>query len=354
MKKPIKIAVYTLVSLAICILVSLQLKSNKESNAQVAQMADISGEFYPVKAQLIKETKLTTKITTTGFLESETDLVVLSETRGTIKAIYKNKGNYVSAGEVIARVDDELLEAQLSATKAAYEQVQKEEKRFAKLLAENAVPSQQYEEIKLNLETTRAQYITARRQLEDTKIKAPVSGYIEEKFIEIGQFIGSGDEICNIIDPKNLKLKIFISEHNYKNIKLGQKIEINSSVYPENQFEGKVSFLSKKAGAGNSFDAEIKIKNTQNLLKPGMFVSANIMSEHDDEGIYIPRKAVNGSLKDACVYTIVKGKAVVRKITIGNAIDKQVQVLNGLKPGDKLIVEGNYSIFDGAVIKVID
>jgi len=354
MKKTIKIAVYILVTLALCTLVSLQLKRNKKSNAQVAELANIQGEFYPVKVNKIKASKLTTNISTTGFLESVTDLIVLSETQGIIKEIYKEKGDFVKAGEIIAKVDDELLQAQYNASKAAFEQVQKEVKRFTKLYEQNAVTSQKLEEIKLNMETAKAKYVSSKRQLEDTQIKAPVKGFIESDFIKVGQFISRSAQICNIIDAKNLKLKISISEYDYKYLKTGQTVLINSSIYPEIQFTGQISYIGKKAGYGNTFDTEIKVNDTQNLLKAGMFVAANIVNKQDVESIYVPRRSINGSLKNATVFVAVGDKAKSVLVTTGNVLNDQVQILEGINSGDQLVIEGNYNLYDGAKIRVIN
>ena len=353
MKKSIKIIGYLAVVIVIGTLIFLQLSKNKKTTAAVAQLANIEGEFYPVKIQTINQSFLTTNFTTTGFLESETDLIVLSQTQGAITEILKDKGSFVKAGDVIAKVDDELLKAQLDANKAAYEQLIKEETRFAKLMQQNAVPSQKYEEIRLNLETTKAQYVSAKRQLEDTYIKAPVPGYIESSYIEKGQYISRNSQICNIIDAQKLKLKISVSEQDYRNIKPEQNVSIVSSVYPETQFNGAISYLGKKAGYGNSFDAEIKVDNNDKLLKAGMFVTATIAEQHDTEAIYIPRKAINGSLKDATVYKVVDSKAVSTPITIGTTAGDRVQILQGLNAGDLLVVDGNYSIFNGATVKII-
>lgn len=354
MKKSIKIVVYLVIVVVIGTLIFIQLSANKKNTAEVAKLANIKGEFYPVKVQTINTSSLTTNLTATGFLESETDLVVISQTQGAITKIFKDKGSYVQAGEVIATVDDELLQAQLAATQAAYQQLVKEEARFTRLVEQNAVPSQKYEEIKLNLETTKAKLVSAKRQLEDTRIKAPVAGYVETSFIELGQFIGGGAKVCNIINSQKLKLKISISEQDYRNIKLGQKVSISSSVYPESKFTGEISFLSKKAGYGNSFDAEIKITNNDKLLQAGMFVTAVISEQFDAQSIYIPRKAINGSLKDATVYIVVDGKAVSKPITTGMTIEDKILVINGLNTNDQLIVDGNYSIFNGATVKIIE
>ncbi len=354
-KKNIKRLVSLLVVAGCCLLVFMQLRSNKEETKKIAELANIKGQYYPVKALTIEPTNPNAKITTTGFLQSETDLNLISETQGRIIAVYKEKGDYVKKGDVIAKVDDELLAAQLNATKAAYEQLEKEVTRFTKLVEENAVTSQKLEEIQLNLETTKAKYVSAKKQLEDTNIKAPIDGFIESDNIEVGQFIGGGSVVCNIIDAKNLKLKLEISEQDYANIKLGQKVNITSSVFPNKDFEGQISYIGKKAGYGNAFSAEINLANTnENLLKAGMFVTANIALQSETTGIFVPRRAIVGSLKDASVFVINDNKSILKKVVTGNTINGQVQIIEGLKSGDSVIVEGNYNIYDQADIKVMN
>ncbi|MCW3807054.1 efflux RND transporter periplasmic adaptor subunit [Plebeiibacterium marinum] len=355
MKKMIRVSVYIASIGILCFLVYFQLKGNKEANKEIAELANITGKYYPVKALVIKPEQYKTSFETTGFLKSLTDLNLVAETNGRITNIYKRKGDNVTAGDVIAKVDDQLLQAQLNATKASYDQLEKEVKRFTKLANENAVTSQQLEEIKLNFETVKAQYIAAKKQLDDTNIKSPVSGYIENDFIEIGQFIGNGTVVCNIIDSKNLKLNIEIPESDYKKVELGKTVDIISSTYPDQNFTGKIIYIGKKAGYGNSFSTEIQISNnTHGLLKAGMFVTTKIDLLGDASDYFIPRKAIAGSLKDANIFIVKDNKAILTKVITGNVIDDQVQIVNGLKEGDTIVIEGNYNIYDKANVKVMN
>ncbi len=354
MKKTIKKSVYIVTALLICALVVFQLKRNKAETAKVTALASMTGSFYPVKAMTIEEQKLTNTIETNGFLRSATDLDVLSETQGVIVAIYKEKGDFVTKGDVIAKVDDELFAAQLSANKAAYEQLKKEVDRFTNLHAQHAVTSQKLEEVKLNFESAEAQYVSAKRQYDDTRIKAPVSGFIENDYIEKGQYINRTQKVCNIIDAQNLKLSIAVSEQNYRDLAIGKQAKISSNVYPSNHFEGQISYIGKKAGYGNTFDADIRVINDEkHLLKAGMFVTATLAQEQNTEGIYVPRSAINGSLKDASVYVIENEHSVLRKVTTGRIINNQIEIISGLNSGDQIVTEGNYSIYDGAKVKVM-
>ncbi|RKD90634.1 efflux RND transporter periplasmic adaptor subunit [Mangrovibacterium diazotrophicum] len=353
MKKTFKTSLYIITALLVCGLVFFQLKRNKAETAKITALASMTGNFYPVKATTIEEQEINNTIETNGFLRSETDLDVLSETQGIIQKIYKEKGDYVRKGDIIAKVDDELFAAQLSAAKAAYEQLKKEVDRFTTLHEQHAVTSQKLEEIKLNYQSAEAQYISAKRQFEDTRVKAPIDGFIENDFIEEGQYLNRNQKVCNIIDAQKLKLDIAVSEQNYRYISLGQQTTITSPVYPNVKFEGKISYIGKKAGYGNTFDADVQIVNDDNhQLKAGMFVTASIAQTKEIPGIYIPRNAINGSLKDASVYVIENEIAKSREVTTGQIVNDQVEIVAGLKAGDQIVTEGNYSIFDGAKIRI--
>ncbi|RKD90872.1 efflux RND transporter periplasmic adaptor subunit [Mangrovibacterium diazotrophicum] len=355
MKNIIKKTLYLLATILIGVFVFFQLRSNKAETAKVTELATQTGSFYPVKAMIVQMGTMETQIQINGFLQSVTDLDVLAETQGVIKEVFKEKGDFVVKGDIIAQVDDELLAAQLSASKAAYQQLNREVERFTKLHAQNAVTDQKLEEIKLNFESAEASYIAAKRQYDDTKIKAPVGGFIENDFIEKGQYISRNAQICNIIDAKKLKLKVSVSEQDYQHIQLGQKVKISTSVYSNIEFEGEISYIGKKAGFGNTFDADITIINDErNRLKAGMFVTATLTLINSTPGIYIPRKAINGSLKDASVYTIKDGVANLISVTTGNIENDQVEITSGLVSGSQIVTQGNYSIFDGAKVKVMD
>lgn len=354
MKKIIRISIYAVLTIVIGLLAIQQLQKNKALNAEMANLANIQGEFYPVKTLTVQPAIFESNIATTGFLESETDLVVLSETQGTVTHIYKDKGDFVTKGDVIATVDDELVSAQFAAAEASYKQLQKEVERFTSLYQDNAVTSQKVEEIRLNLESAKANYTSSKRQLENTRIKAPVAGFIEQDFIESGQFIGGGAQVCNIIDITNLKVRISVSEHEYKSLQMGQKAVINSSVYPLRGFTGKLIYIGQKAGYGNAFDVEVKIDNAENLLRAGMFVNVSLLQKEENPSIYIPRGAINGSLKDAHVFVVEGEVAKQREITTGNLNNAMVEVVTGLSENDRVITEGNYNLFDGAKVKTMD
>lgn len=351
--KTIKILFTFLSIISVAILLFVQLESNKAEVKRVTEIANIKGRYIPVQTQTVQLNNINEKIHSNGFIRPAVDLYVISETQGQIIKVYKEKGDFVNKGDVIAEVDSELLSAQLEATSAAIAQLEKDEVRFLSLESKNAVTRRDLENIQLNLKTNRAKLITAKRQLADTKIKAPVTGFINDDFIEAGQFVGGGSKICNIVDINKLKLTIKITEKDLNATHVGQQALITSSVYPQDQFEAKVVSIGDKAGMGNNFDVELIMNNNQNVrLKGGQYVNVEL-SNSLSAAINIPRHTINGSLKNASVFIIENNKAVKRKVVTGKVNNEMVQILTGLKQGDELVTAGSYTLYDGAIVKVI-
>lgn len=341
--------------IVITVLMFLQLENNKAEINQVKELAKITGRFFPVKTEKVSLKSIREEVLSNGFLRPFTDLYVISETQGRLISIYKEKGDFVKKGDVIAEVDSELLTAQLDATTAAIEQLKKDEARFLSLEAQNAVTRRDLETIQLNLKTNCAKLITAKRQLADTKIKAPISGLINDDFIEPAQFIGAGSKICNIIDINKLKLTIKIPETDLKYTKSGQSAIITSSIFPNEKFNGKVISIADKAGMGNTFDVDIILNNSnKSRLKAGQYVNVCLTQNEAIQKIYIPRKSINGSLKDATIYVVKNDKAILKNITTGNVNKNLVEVTAGLTEGDEIVVAGNYNLYDKATIKVVN
>lgn len=345
---------FTLLSITtVGILLFAQLESNKAKIKQVTEIAKVKGRYIPVQTQKVQLNRIDDKVCSNGFIRPAVDLYLISETQGQVLKVFKEKGDYVNKGDIIAEVDAELLTAQLEATSAAIAQLEKDETRFLSLESQNAVTRRDLENIQLNLKTNRAKLITAKRQLADTKIKAPVSGFINDDFIEPGQFVGGGSKICNIVDINKLKLTIKITEKDLNATQVGQQAIITSSVYPQEHFEAKVVSIADKAGMGNNFDVELIMNNNHTVrLKAGQYVNVEL-SNTSSATINIPRKTINGSLLNASVFIVENDKAIKRNVVTGKVTNDMVEILKGLKQGDELVTAGNYTLYDGAIVKVI-
>lgn len=335
------------------VLIVLKLKSNKQDFQNQVEFSQRKVENIPVAIEPAKKGVLSENVVASGTLETTDVLNLVSETQGKIIKIYKEKGDRVSAGDIIAKVDDEVIAANVLTAEANYEQFEKDIARLKRLSEENAVTRRDLEQAEIGLKKAKADLITAKKMLSNTSIKSPISGYINNDYITVGQVLGGGSPVCEIVNNNKLKLNIRISEREVYKIKPGQPVAIRLTVFPDQQFTGRITSIAEKADAVLKFNVEITVDNDVNAhLKSGLFAEAELPVTNE-ENLIINKASIVGSMESPVVYVAKNGKAIKRQLVIGQSNDKQVEVLSGLSEDDQVIVSGQMNLKDGDDIKII-
>ena len=145
----------------------------------------------------------------------------------------------------------------------------------------------------------------AEKQYADTKVTTSISGIITEKNIEEGTYVNIGTAIAFVVDISRLKVKLNVSETNVYALKVGDSVNITTDVYPGMEFTGTIGFISSKGDDSHNYPVEIEMLNsTKNPLKAGTFVHVTIRIDSHHDGLFIPREALQGSIKDAKIYIV--------------------------------------------------
>ena len=341
------------VLVAVVLLVAFKLKGNKQRVHDEVAFSQRKVENIPVSIETVKKGTLSENVIASGTLEASEFLNLVSETQGKIVKIYKEKGDRVAAGDVIAKVDDEVIAANVLTAEANYTQFEKDVERLTRLSEENAVTKRDLEQANIGLKKAKADLITAKKALSNTSIKAPISGYINNDFITEGQLLGGGSPVCEIVNNNRLKLNIKVPENAVYKIKVGQTVVVSLSVFPDKKFSGKISAIAEKADAVLKFNVEITLDNDVNAhLKSGLYAEVELPVTNEEK-LLISKIAIVESMERPVVYVASNGKAVRRTLIIGQSNNEQVEVLSGLSDGDQVIVSGQLNLKDGDDIKII-
>jgi RND family efflux transporter MFP subunit len=338
--------------IAVCVFTVFKLVSNKQKFESEVEFAKRQIDKIPVAIDTVSKGIFSENVVATGTLEAADFLTLVSETQGRIIKIYKEKGDRVSVGDVIAKVDDEVISANVLTAEANYLQFQKDVERLTRLSQENAVTKRDLEQTTIGLKKANADLINARKALNNTSIKAPISGYINNDFITVGQFLGGGSPVCEIVNNNTLKLNVKVSEREVYKIKIGQGVSVSLSVFPNKKFTGKITAIAEKADASMKFNVEITLNNSGSVLKSGLYAEAELPVKNS-ETIIIDKVAIVGSMENPEVFVNQNGKAVKRTLVIGQSNNKKVEVLSGLSEGEQVIVSGQLNLKDGDEVNVI-
>jgi membrane fusion protein, multidrug efflux system len=335
------------------IFVVYKLRSNKKEFQDNVSFSQRKVDKIPVSVEKVTKGTLSENVVATGTLEAAQVLNLVSETQGKIIKIHKEKGDRVSVGDVIVKVDDEVIAANVLTAEANYAQIKKDIERFTHLAEENAITKHDLEQASIGLKKAKADLINAQKALSNTSIKAPISGYINSENLTIGQLLGGGTPVCEIVNNSKLKLNIKISEHEVYKIKKGQSVSVHLTVFPDKKFTGHITSIAEKADAAMKFNIEITLVNDVNAhLKSGLYAEAELPVKNEDK-LIINKNSIVGSMESPVIYVSQNGKAVKRQLVIGQSNDKQVEVLSGLSAGEDVIVSGQLNLKDGDEINII-
>ena len=289
-----------------------------------------------------------------GSTEAAKEVMVASEAGGKIVKINFKLGDYVSQGSTLAEVDDSYKVLAVKNATLNYNKFKDDLARFEKLHKGDAITETQLRDIRIGFENAEITLEQAKKQLEDTKIRAPFSGFITSKNTELGAWVNVGTPIAGIADISQLKVVFVVSESNVYELSRGQEVNVTTDVYSEVNFKGVISNISPKGNAAHTYPVEIIISNNNKntLLKAGTYVNVSVNNTRAGQTLMIPRDAIISSIKDPSVYVVEGENVRLEKINTGRNHDAFVEVISGLKEGDKVVTNGQINLVNGSKVSI--
>jgi RND family efflux transporter MFP subunit len=348
--KKLKYYVISFVLFAALILVLLNNRSQLEAKAKNDKIS-----AYPVTVSTVEKKAVSNNIELVGTIVGENDVQVISEAQGKVTGIFASVGDYKSAGSVIAQLDDELKESAYQTAQVNFEKSKKDFERYDALYKNKSVSDVQYEQAKLAYYNAQSMYVAAKKDYENTKITAPISGIITARNIDMGTYVNKNMPVANIVDISRLKVKIGVAEKDVFSLKKGDKVTVTTDVYPGVQFAGTISTISDKGDQAHNYPVEISLVNSKDHpLKSGMFGKVTFISKTTEPRLVVSRDALLGSIKNPQVFVVENGIVHKKSVTVGNTYDNNLEVIKGLKDGDKVVVNGQNNLEENTAVYVIN
>jgi len=195
----------------------------------------------------------------------------------------------------------------------------------------------------------------ARIQLEKTKIVAPIDGVIVDlHYYTQGTLVPSGSSIAKIMDYKTMYMDVQLPEKYISVIKPGQIVRLTNYNLPGDTITGNITQLSPAIDADTrTFKGNIQINNTDYRLRPGMFVKADIVTDHKDSVIVIPKSIILSRQRGKTVFTVDRGVAVEKIIETGLENLSEVEVTRGLVKDERIVTNGFETLSNKSKVKII-
>ncbi|PIE60180.1 MAG: hypothetical protein CSA32_00110 [Desulfobulbus propionicus] len=310
----------------------------------------------PVNVVLLRleEQEVDDVINLPGTIEAWTNLTLSAKVNGTIEQVMVQEGDRVNEGELLAQIEEEDYIIALDAAKAAYTLARSEHTRNQAMLKKKVISSASLETSKANLLNTRARLKEAELRLSRCRITSPITGVIKHLDAKVGAFVSVGDPLARLLELDRVKAVVGIPESDVDAVRNVDRVDFTLSALQNKNFTARAHFLSPSPDStAFLYRFELAVANPDHQILPGMFVRAHIIKKHFDKALMIPLYSIVSRDGEQYVYVADGERARRQHIKVG-IIDKwKIQVVEGLHPGDKVVVEGQRDVEDGQSIHAV-
>ncbi len=282
-------------------------------------------------------------------------VTVSAEVGGRIESIPPEEGSKVNSGDLLIKLNTDLIQPEFDSSKAQVERDQIEFDRMTKLTKGNAATQRDLDNATSQLAMSKARLEGIGARLERTSIFAPTAGVLNDLLVEEGEFVDIGNPVAQVVDTDTVKVVVEIPERDVAFFSVGDKAEIYANSKGETEsFVGTITFISELADPRTrSTRTEITLSNKQRLLRSGQIVHVTLTRRILEDVILIPLLAVIPMEDGKAVYVVNSSQAMRRDVKLDVIKGDQVQIKSGLEPGDKLIIVGHRFVAPGQKVNIV-
>ncbi|MDH4445329.1 MAG: efflux RND transporter periplasmic adaptor subunit [Akkermansiaceae bacterium] len=293
----------------------------------------------PLKAEvyIVKQVPFARTLSTVGTLRANESVTLVSELSRRLVKIQVEEGSQVAAGDLLFKLDDSDLMAELGEIDARMKLADTNKARADNLLPSKAISQQEFDSSTSALDLLKEQRNTKSVQIAKTEIRAPFAGRVGIRQVSEGAFVSPAVPLINLQDVSQIKVDFPLPERYSSEIKRGQKFTF--AVAGNGQtFDGVVTVIEPAIDATTRSLLVRGLCTTPQGLLPGGFAEVTLTLDGLANGFMVPSQAVIPSPRGQAVYVIEDGKAKLHTVEIGTRTDDQVQILRGLNEGDAIAI----------------
>jgi membrane fusion protein (multidrug efflux system) len=319
----------------------------------------------PVEVATTQRAEMAALYSGTAAIEADRRALVMPKVSGEIRAVLADEGQRVKAGQVLARLDGDQLRLEVALNEATMRKLERDYNRNLELKQKGLVSATSIDNLMYELEAAKANWELARLQLSYTDIRSPIAGTVTQRLdhvkvgntvTPVGGVIESADSSLFVVeDLDTLILRVNVPERELSKLSVGQPAELSLDAVPGRTFQGEIALISPSIDpATATFGVRIRVTETGGLLRPGMFARVAIVYERKLDALQIPRTALLDTEGPPKVFVVTDGKAAERAVTLGLSNGAWIEVTDGLKDGEQVVVVGQGAVKPGAAVRVVN
>ncbi|NIR47513.1 efflux RND transporter periplasmic adaptor subunit [candidate division KSB1 bacterium] len=332
----------------------LSLSCGKNGEAKDKSNPEENTVLIPVEVSQASRDDISAYLTGTATIEAEHEAEVVAKTSGIIEEILVEEGVFVEKGQVLARLEEEMLAIATEKAKADLDKLENDFNRNKELFEKRLISKEEFQNVRFQYEAQKAEFKQAKLNLKYASIRAPITGVIARRYIKAGNMIEKNQPAFRIVDFEDLIANVYVPEVEIQKVEVGQRAELNLDATNGSVFEGYVDRISPIVDpASGTVRVTVAIKNPNSYIKPGMFVRIRIIHDTHQNSLLIPKQAVISEDGTDLVYSIEDSIAVKKAVKTGYSSDTRIEILDGLSSGEQVVVVGQNGLKDSSKVEIV-
>ena len=350
-----KTLIYIIVAAVLVGLAAWKITDNKKK--QETEVKEVARQVDKINVNVITAARenINTDYSANGTFIPKQEMNQSADIAGRVVSVFVKEGSRVGAGQVLATIKRDAIEVDMTQAKNNLQNAIIDNQRYENAFKTGGVTKQQVDNSRLQLKNAQASVRAQGVRVNDTSIRAGISGTINKRMVEPGAVVATGTALFEIVNINSLKLSVLVDESQVGRIQIGQEVAINVNVLPDENFGGRISFIAPKSDASLNFPVEIEVSNN-GRLKAGMYATALFKTNNGAETqnmLTIPAEAFVNGVSSGQVFIVNNGVAKLIKVQTGKVYGDKVQIISGLNGGEQVITSGQINLENGSKINIV-
>ena len=307
----------------------------------------------PVEVAPVERRAISSYIETNGTLEAENEVDIVARAGAPIVSLLVEEGDRVAAGQVLARLEETELRAEVEIARVAVHDTQQAYDRARNLFGQKLISSEAFEEALSAHDGARAQFEASRILLGYTEIRAPFGGLIVARYVDAAEQVSPNQPLFRISDFQPLLCPIQVPERDLSRLRINQPAWLEVDSWPGERFPARVLRISPVVDAATGTIKVTLEATSPERLRPGMFARVYLEAETKPSALVIPKSALSLESIGDTVYVADGAAASRREVTLGFQEGDFVEVVRGLAEGEAVVVVGQDGLSDGTPVQVL-
>jgi membrane fusion protein (multidrug efflux system) len=350
MKLVMKLCIATALVLSVTGLIACGQSDAKTSNGAPASEPP---PLY-VTIEAVQVSPFIDAVQATGIIKAYDDVMIAPEEGGVIEEWKVKKGDLVVKGQVLAALKDDVIMASYKAAEAQYKLAQLNFEKQEKVFEEQAVSALQLKSSEFARDAAKAQMELMKARLERTQLRSPITGVFNDRFVDEGEFAPPAMPAGHVVNISQVKVQADVPERHAQYVVPRTHAIITVDAFPNDTLVGTIGYVGAVLSANNrTVPIEIVIGNPERKLKPEMIARLRIIRSTRTSAVLINEGVIQQiNSERMIVYIENGGTAEERQVKVGGRHGGKVEIVDGLKPGDRLIVKGFQKLTNGQKVQI--